>query len=39
MYAVQAAKILTNSQREKLPDNIKDIVMKKYNIMQEKIKM
>lgn len=39
MYSTQAAKILTTSQREKLPENVKDVVMKKYNIIQEKIKL
>jgi len=39
LYATQAAKILTNSQREKLPEKLKEIVMKKYDKIQEKIKM
>ncbi|KAH3882244.1 tyrosine-protein kinase BAZ1B-like [Dreissena polymorpha] len=37
MYAKQAAKILNKSQRDKLPEAVKDVVMKKYNLMQEKI--
>ena len=39
MYATQAAKILTATQRERLPENVKDMIIKKYNIMQEKMKL
>ncbi|WAR02391.1 BAZ1B-like protein [Mya arenaria] len=37
VYAAQAARILTNSQREKLPEKLKEAVMKKYERYQEKL--
>ncbi|XP_053384171.1 tyrosine-protein kinase BAZ1B-like isoform X2 [Mercenaria mercenaria] len=39
LYSTQAAKVLTNGQREKLGSEVKELVMKKYNLLQEKLKL
>ena len=38
-YCVQAAKILNSNQRAKLPADIKEKVMNKYDLIQEKQKL
>ncbi|KAL4225144.1 Tyrosine-protein kinase baz1b [Mactra antiquata] len=39
VYSTKAAKILTNSQRDKLSEKLKELVAKKYEILQERAKL
>lgn len=39
MYSTQAAKLLNAEQQDKLPQSIKDLVVKKYELIQERAKL